>query len=258
MPAHSLPQQHTADTTIFSAIVQRQWQADPSEVNFTSSRQTEQADPETYRIIIDHTLPASRRLMLIAPQCGLPNVRLLPELAQRLGLHSGQHVAAAQLQTLLEAASLQLNGADDLFYFPLTEQQRLRTETTSDVIRTLSADDSAALAEFQAQLPQAEWEEAFVELDHWLVYGLFVDDKLACAASLLRWANSGLADLGVCTLPALRGRGHARRTVRAISAAALQRGHEPQYRCQPDNHASVALARSAGLQRYARWDVLCA
>jgi hypothetical protein len=44
--------------------------------------------------------------------------------------------------------------------------------------------------------------------------------------------------------------------VRALSAAALQRGYEPQYRCQMDNVASAALAGSAGFERFGRWDVI--
>ncbi|WP_373302707.1 GNAT family N-acetyltransferase [Streptomyces atratus] len=51
-----------------------------------------------------------------------------------------------------------------------------------------------------------------------------------------------MADFGVLTLPAFRGNGHGRHVVRALARHALSRGHEPQYRCQLDNHASVAPA----------------
>ncbi|WP_321170720.1 GNAT family N-acetyltransferase [Embleya scabrispora] len=65
-----------------------------------------------------------------------------------------------------------------------------------------------------------------------------------------------MADLGVLTLPPYRGKGHARRLVRAISRHALARGYQPQYRCQLDNHASVAAAGAAGLTRFGTWDVV--
>lgn len=92
--------------------------------------------------------------------------------------------------------------------------------------------------------------------DHWLVFGTFVDDRLAAVASMYPWRDTHLADLGVLTLPANRGRGFAKATVRALSAAALNRGYEPQYRCQLDNVASAALAHSAGFERFATWDVI--
>ena len=62
--------------------------------------------------------------------------------------------------------------------------------------------------------------------------------------------------MGVITLPPSRGRGLATQTVRALSALALRRGYEPQYRCQLDNEASRALAGAAGFSRYGTWHVI--
>jgi predicted GNAT family acetyltransferase len=76
------------------------------------------------------------------------------------------------------------------------------------------------------------------------------------AASAYPWGGALLADLGVLTLQPFRGRGHARRVVRSISRHALDRGYEPQYRCQLDNQASVALARGAGLAMFGKWEVV--
>lgn len=114
----------------------------------------------------------------------------------------------------------------------------------------------ASFEEFTGAAPENELDEAFVELDHWLVFGTFIDDRLACAASMYPWRGTRLADLGVITLPEFRGRGVGRVTVRAMSAEALRRGYEPQYRCQFDNTASVALARAAGFTRFGGWEVI--
>ena len=65
-----------------------------------------------------------------------------------------------------------------------------------------------------------------------------------------------LADLGVITLPEFRGRGLARATVLAMAADALERGYEPQYRCQLDNAPSVALALASGFRRFGEWIVV--
>nr|WP_246414180.1 GNAT family N-acetyltransferase [Microbacterium thalassium] len=124
--------------------------------------------------------------------------------------------------------------------------------------RPLSEADAAAFAAFCATAPEADLDAAFVELDHWLVYGAFESGDLAAVASMYPWRDTRLADVGVITLPSLRGRGIGRRIVRAIAADAVSRGYEPQYRCQLDNLASVALAESAGFRRFGFWDVVTA
>ena len=45
-------------------------------------------------------------------------------------------------------------------------------------------------------------------------------------------------------------------TVRAISARAFELGFEPQYRCQIDNTASVALAKTSGFTLFGEWKVI--
>ncbi|MBN9182793.1 MAG: hypothetical protein J0I66_07330, partial [Microbacterium sp.] len=47
-----------------------------------------------------------------------------------------------------------------------------------------------------------------------------------------------------------------RATVRAISAEAMRRGYEPQYRCQRENTASIALARRSGFTHFGEWEVV--
>ena len=44
--------------------------------------------------------------------------------------------------------------------------------------------------------------------------------------------------------------------MRAISRYACEQGYEPQYRCQTDNLASVALAKTAGLTLFGTWEVI--
>lgn len=210
----------------------------------------------TLRVAIDSTLPANRRVQVLETVDAGGLLRLSPESARTLGLDDGAEVAASALPTLLADAGIELNGADHLFYFPADEHAVLASEPSAPGVRRLADDDAALFATFAAAAPEDDLDEAFVELDHWLVYGAFVDDGLVAAASMYPWSGTQLADLGVITLPAFRGRGFGRQVVRALSAAALERGYEPQYRCQLDNSASVALAASAGLARFATWDVV--
>jgi RimJ/RimL family protein N-acetyltransferase len=156
----------------------------------------------------------------------------------------------------LTDAGITLNGPDHLFYLPLTEQGVVRGPPVSDGTRQLTPDDEDAFARFTDEAPEADLNEAFVELGHWLVFGTFVDGRLVAAASMYPWHGTQLADLGVITLPDYRGRGLGRATVRAMSARAIELGYEPQYRCQIDNAPSITLAKSAGFARYGEWDVI--
>jgi RimJ/RimL family protein N-acetyltransferase len=132
----------------------------------------------------------------------------------------------------------------------------LLQESQSKQSRQLGTDDEAAFVEFQSNASQQDLDDAYVELDHWAVFGAFDKGCLVCAASMYPWDDQKIADVGVLTLSPFRGQGHARRVVRAISRHAYRLGYEPQYRCQLDNVASVALAKAAGLTLYGKWDVM--
>jgi len=218
--------------------------------------------PGELRVAVDDALPRARRVMVLEPTGSGGIVTATSDEAARIGLVAGATIARPALAEALAAAGVALNGADALWYLDVEEQEAVRREHASRddadgvVVRRLTADDADLFRAFELAAPEDDLDEAFVELDHWLVVGALVDGRLACAASAYPWSGTTLADLGVITLPEHRGRGLARRTVRALSAHALSTGHEPQYRCQLDNAASMALAASAGLQRFASWDVV--
>ncbi|WP_373889691.1 GNAT family N-acetyltransferase [Massilia sp. MB5] len=94
-------------------------------------------------------------------------------------------------------------------------------------IRQLSQDDQGIFAEFCAGATEEDLDAAYVELDHWLVFGAFEQERLVCAGSMYAWMDSDIADFGMLTLPPFRGKGHGRRLVRAISQTALQLGFPP-------------------------------
>ena len=199
-------------------------------------------------VIVDDALPANRALSLLVPDDGGAVLTLTPALAESTGLR-GPRVSTGEVTSALE--SVPMNGADHLFYFPAEGRPGPGSGS-----RRLGPGDAALFDAFVAAAPEDDLDEAFVELDHWLVVGTLVDGRLASAASMYPWRESTLADLGVITLPEFRGRGLARATVRAIAAHAFELGFEPQYRCQLDNTASIALAASAGLEHFGTWDVI--
>ncbi len=103
---------------------------------------------------------------------------------------------------------------------------------------------------------EEDLDAAYVELDHWAVFGLFEGNTLVCAASMYPWDDARIADLGVLTAEQYRGKGYAVKLVRSICRYALNQGYTPQYRCQLDNLASVGLAKAAGLSHFGKWEVI--
>lgn len=207
-------------------------------------------------IVVDDTLPEDRSLMLLEPVGRSGILTATSATLERLGLTRQTKIEGQALACALAAAHMKLNGADHLFYLPVEEHSVVQAERAPSATRRLHEADADAFAVLCAEAPAEDLDESFVALDHWLVFGTFVDDRLAAAGSMYPWRGTHLADLGVLTLPAYRGRGLAKATVRALSAAALEQGYEAQYRCQLDNAPSVALARSAGFERFGTWDVI--
>lgn len=174
-----------------------------------------------------------------------------PELADRLGVDDGARRDPDAVGTLLERRGVECAEPD--LVHGLAEDRRLATITALDEdVRTLEPGDGAAFAALVAACDGAEVDEAFVELDHWAVVGAFVDDELVSVASAFPFRSGRAADLGVLTAPAHRGRGYGRRIVRTLARIAIQRGHEPQYRCRVDHTASTALAAAAGFEPIGR------
>jgi RimJ/RimL family protein N-acetyltransferase len=217
---------------------------------------TDEAVAGGYRVVVDDSLPANRSLTILEPVDRTGLLTLTSAHAASLDLTAGAAVSGSALRSALAVAGIGLNGADHLFYLPVDEHAAVGAEPVPDGTRQLTDADAESFAHFADAAPADELDEAFVELDHWEVFGTFVDDRLVAAASMYPWAGTHLADLGVITLPDYRGRGLAKRTVRSISARALGQGYEPQYRCQLDNSPSIALARAAGFARFGTWDVI--
>lgn len=231
---------------MFSSVVLSQWV--PDEARSLSAGEV--------TVSVDPALSANRSVSLLRLEDGSAVLSVSPERASELELVGEERVDPADLSARMERSGISFNDPDHLFYLTPEDQAVLRRESFGAEMRQLTAADATIFEDFTGEAPEDDLDEAFVELDHWLVFGTFADDKLVSAASMYPWSGTRLADLGVLTLPAFRGRGRGCVTVRAMSAEALRRGYEPQYRCQLDNVASVALARAAGFTRLGAWEVI--
>ena len=206
-------------------------------------------------IVVDPDLAEDRRLTILKTDGGT-RARMTPALADLLGLRGGTSVPESQLREALADADITMHGADCLFYFTEAAKAELLQEATPTNVRQLTEADEDLFKAFEAAASEQDLDDAYVELDHWAVFGAIDDGRLVAAASSYPWGGALLADTGVLTLPAYRGKGHGRAVVRALSRHAYGEGYEPQYRCQLDNHASIATAAGAGLTQFGTWEVV--
>ncbi|HET9168398.1 MAG TPA: GNAT family N-acetyltransferase [Actinospica sp.] len=209
-----------------------------------------------FSIAVNADLREDRRVMLLTTSDRVRAV-VSPPVAEVLGCSSGTAPMSENgFRRALHDAGITLHGADHLFYYTQDDLRTLLRQAPRADVRQLTEADAALFGAFTASAPEQDLDDAYVELDHWAVFGAFDGDRLVSAASMYPWSGSQLADLGVLTLPAHRGRGHARAVVRASYRYAAGQGYQPQYRCQLDNHGSIALAKSAGLAHFGTWEVI--
>jgi GNAT superfamily N-acetyltransferase len=123
-------------------------------------------------------------------------------------------------------------------------------------VRRLTAEDAELFKAFEASATEQDLDDAYVELDHWRVFGALVEGKLVAAASMYPWDNSKIADMGVLTLPEYRGQGHGKAVVQALAKHAYELGYEPQYRHQSHNLSSKGVALGCGFEFFGQRDVV--
>jgi len=201
---------------------------------------------------VSEKLNPKRPAMILEGMDGSVQTVSRPELIDRIGPHAAGATSIADIQDQLAHGGVGLHDPDYLFYLPA---DTCITPDRSTATRRLTSKDRAAFEAFQADASEQDRDDAFVEMDHWAVFGCFDGDRLVSAASACPWENAPVADLGVLTLSNARGRGFARAVVLTISDFSRQEGYEPQYRCQLDNLASVALAKSSGFALFGKWIV---
>jgi RimJ/RimL family protein N-acetyltransferase len=117
-------------------------------------------------------------------------------------------------------------------------------------IRRLAASDALAMEALHARIPAGmRW---FVELDHPVVFGCFVEGELAAVASHFLFEEQGIAAGGVLTVPAYRGQGLGKAVVSATMAWALAEGYICEWSTWEANTASYRLAKALGFEDYLR------
>ncbi|OPB88971.1 GNAT family N-acetyltransferase [Elizabethkingia ursingii] len=215
-------------------------------------------EDDSFTLMINEDLEEDGQIMLLeSADKQRVNAVVTSAIMKRIGLMVNDSLSESVFLQLLKDAGISLHGADYIYYYQEENKKKLLETASIETIRLLNAPDGEAFEYFVSSASEQDLDDAYVELDHWVVFGSFEDGKLVSAASMYPWGDDvKIADLGVLTLPDYRGKGHARNLVHTICKYTLQQGYEPQYRCQIDNHASVALAGASGLTLYGKWDLI--
>lgn len=183
---------------------------------------------------------------------------MTPGMAERLQLNLDGiwPLTEQRLQQTLQQHGLEFYGEDNLYYFPASQRDALLNREMAAHVRRLTTVDIELFKTLEASATEQDLDDAYVELDHWRVFGAVVDGKLVAAASMYPWDNSKIADMGVLTLPEYRGQGYGKAVVQALAKHAYEEGYEPQYRHQLHNASSKGVALGCGFEFFGQRDVV--
>ena len=209
-------------------------------------------DP-TFSIRIEEKIPSTHPVMKLHRDDDKIFVIMTSEFAQMLVVTKDSSLL--ELEDALRKAQMKWYDEDGLYYLADVHRARLLESHNFEGVRQLSEADSALFSNFEKRNSKQDLDDVEVELDNEAVFGFIYQESLACVADYYLWPDSDLADIGVLTVPAWRGKGVASKVVESICRHALTQGLLPQYRCQLDNLASIGVAKRLGLQRYGLWTV---
>jgi hypothetical protein len=115
-------------------------------------------------------------------------------------------------------------------------------------VRKLSIIDGDKLSELHNNCTSEEVEDAYVEINHEIVFGCFHNDELVSAASGYRMA--GFMDIGVLTNHKFRRLGLGKAVVANLCNWSIDHDVIAQYRCNSDNAGSRGVAEALNFRLY--------
>lgn len=188
--------------------------------------------------MIDFFQYENRTLLRIPPQ---------PTPAVERAVQQLREISHPQPTNLLAIPELTVTPYPVDPYFYLDPPLFTPTDTTG--VRCLTAADAAAMDELHAHVePNRAW---YVEIDHPIVWGRFMDGKLVAAASHFLFDEYRMAAPGVLTHQDHRRRGHGKAVVSAAVQWALERDWIVEWCTNERNFGSMGIATGLGFTRFA-------
>jgi len=115
-------------------------------------------------------------------------------------------------------------------------------------VRQLTTADVDAMSSLHKANTPEDVDEAFVEVDHEVVFGCLLGKQLVAAAS--GYERAGFLDIGVLTHPDFRKKGLGKAVVGSLCKWAIDHGLIAQYRHDALNASSEGVAKSLNFQVY--------
>jgi len=214
---------------------------------------------EVFTLVSNPSLREKYKVMILEMTNKHTMAVATPCVTETLKLKELEEYTVDAFRKAISNCKIELHTPDYIYYLPYNKVILIKPPEDKINFRPLSIElDTELFRNFESKCSEEDLDGAYVSLKHWVVYGAFDGEELVGASSAYLWNGTRLADLGVIISDNYRDRGIATRLVQAICADIVDKGYVPQYRCQTDNIASIALAKAAGFSLFGEWEVILA
>ncbi|PUB32680.1 hypothetical protein C8J95_10481 [Elizabethkingia sp. YR214] len=140
---------------------------------------------DSFTLMINEDLEEDGQVMLLeSADKQSVNAVVTPAIMKRIGLTVNDSLSESAFLQLLKNAGISLHGADYIYYYQEENKKKLLEAESIETIRRLNALDAEAFEYFVSSASEQDLDDAYVELNHWVVFGSFEDGKLVSAASM--------------------------------------------------------------------------
>lgn len=166
----------------------------------------------------------------------------------------GRDISFEDFEEFVTEISFKFNPVDLIYYLDQASFKPMTSSHPHVEVRLLTMNDLNVFNQMTENCSEEDLDAGFVDLEHPIVAGLFVNSKLvACASAYPFLKSESIYDIGYITDPGFRGQGFATICTSHLVETILMNGKIPQIRMQPDLISSVKLAERLGFKRYGEW-----
>lgn len=158
------------------------------------------------------------------------------------------------IEQFAQELGLDWNPPDDLYYLETSNGQSRRFNGEQLEVRQISPDDLAAFEEMTNACSEEDLDAGYVDIDHSIVFGVFVGAQMVCRASAYPFMQSTeIYDIGYITHPQFKGKGYASICCNSLVNEIVKRGKVPQIRVQTHIYGSIRVAEKVGFVKQGEW-----
>lgn len=135
-------------------------------------------EDDSFTLMINEDLEEDGQIMLLeSADKQRVNAVITSAIMKRIGLMVNDSLSESVFLQLLKDAGISLHGADYIYYYQEENKKKLLETASIETIRLLNASDAEAFEYFVSLASEQDLDDAYVELDHWVVFGSFEDGE---------------------------------------------------------------------------------